>query len=491
LKNREMAETNEVKFYLNPIAQYYLAGSQLFKILIAGRGFGKSHLNGVDLADDVEKLPRAKTLFLGKTYTQIYTNTIMPITAALETLGYMRDIHYVIGKKPPKGFAHPYQKPERYENVMTFWNGYTVIMGSFDRPQLLRGGSNDGVKTDEALLIDKDKYDEVIIPTLRPSSVRLMGKPKMLHQHFTTSMPYGETGRWLFDYEEKAKREVRKYLFVEGTSWHNRKVIGDDTILRWKETMSPVRYQIEILNKRIFNLGNKFYKSLSEGHFYDEEANYDFIDGLGFDMNAKRDCRWDNDCLFDKAIDVSFDFGNFSCMWVAQEHGPFYKLINTFHTEDNEILDDIVERFCEYYAYKMNRVVNIYGDKMGKYKGGNTRYSQFQTVERILIKHGFRPNFQPSGDIDHLERHDFINQLLRHENKILPAILINRNKCSDAKIALETAGMIDGQKDKRSERHAIEQKHATHYTDALDYLLYPKFRYFQTGNLVIDRAGTR
>lgn len=480
-------------FYLNPIAQLYYQNEALFKVLVAGRGFGKSFVNGVDVADDLVKLPRAKTMFLGLTYTQIYTNVLLPITSALETLGYVRDIHYVIGKKPPKGFAHPYQKPERYENVFSFWNGYAVILASFDRPQLMRGGNNDGVKTDEALLIKKDVYDEVVIPTLRPSSIRLRDKPKMLHQHFTSSMPYGDKGRWLLDIEDKAKREPKKYAFYEGTSWHNRKVLGDETILRWKDSMSEVRYAIEVMNKRVFNIGNRFYKSLTDAHFYDEAGNYDWIDGLGFDLSSKRDCRWDADCLFDRPLEVSFDFGNFSCMWVGQEHGleHAYKLINTFHTEESEILDDVCERFCEYYKWKANRLVIVYGDKMGKYKGGNTRYTQFQTIEQILTKHGFRVHFEWSGDVDHIDRHEYINLLLRHTNQRLPSIHLNLAKCKDAKISLETTQMIDGKKDKRSERQAIEQKHATHYSDAFDYLIYPKFKALETQGLSIDRAGAR
>ncbi|WP_373399694.1 hypothetical protein V8V91_08555 [Algoriphagus halophilus] len=257
--------------------------------------------------------------------------------------------------------------------------------------------------------------------------------------------------------------------------------------------MSPIRYSIEVMNKRVFNLGNRFYKSLTEDHFYEDAGNYDYIDGLGLDPTIKRDCRFDLDCDFSQPMDLSFDFGNFTCMWVGQEHKleHTYKLINTFHTEDNEILDDVVEKFCEYYAPKLNRLVCIYGDKMGNYKGGNTRWTQFETIERILLKHGFRVHFEYSGDVDHLDRHDYINQLLRQENKRLPSIEFNKANCKDAKIALETTQMIDGKKDKRPERQNIEQKHAPHYGDALDYLLYPKFKGLEKGSMDHDRAGAR
>lgn len=486
-------ETKKRDFYLNPIAQLYLLSEASVKALVAGRGFGKSFVNGLDIADDLVKIPRARTVFLGLTYTQIYTNVLLPLTSALESLKYVRDVHFVIGKKPPKGFVNPYQKPERYENVMTFWNGYTVIFASFDRPQLIRGASNDGVKADESLLINKDKYDEVVIPTLRPSSIRLRDKPKMLHQHFTSSMPFGDKGRWLLDIEEKAKREPKKYGFFEGTSWHNRKVLGDETILRWKESMSPLRYSIEVMNKRVFNVGNRFYKSLTDDHFYEEAANYDYIDGLGFDLSQKRDCRWDDDCQFGEPLEVSFDFGNFTCMWVAQEDklDHAYNLINTFHTEEDEILEDVCEKFCEYYQWKANRLVIVYGDKMGQYKGGNTRYSQFETIERILSKHGFRVYNEWVGDVDHLDRHEYINKCLRNDNPRLPSIQFNLAKCKDAKISLETTQMIDGKKDKRPERQAIEQKHAPHYSDAFDYLIWPKFKSLETSQIPVERAGAR
>ena len=482
-------EQDKREFYLNPIAQLYLLADQLIKVLMAGRGFGKSFVNGVDVSDDVVKLPRAKGIFLGLTFTQIYTNTLLPITLALQSLGYYRDVHYVIGKRPPRHFTTPHQKPERYENTISFWNGYTINLASFDRPQLIRGGSNDFVKVDEALLIKKEMYDEVVIPTLRPSSIRLAGKKKMLHQHFTTSMPFGDKGQWLFEIEEKAKKEPKDYFFIEGTSWHNRKVLGDDTIRRWKDSMTPIRYDIEVMNRRVRNFGDRFYKSLTDEHYYEEDANYDFIDGLEYDLSATRDSRWDADCRPDKALDLSFDFGNFTCMWVGQEHPGEYKLINAFHTEDDMILEDVVEKFCTYYRHKLNRVVNVFGDKMGKYKGGNTRFAQFDTVKKILEKNGWRVSFQWSGDISHLDRHDFINALFRHEDKLLPTISFNKTKCKDAIIALETTNMIDDKKDKRPERQRIEQKHAPHYGDALDYLLYPKFFWYKNASLPRERVG--
>jgi hypothetical protein len=105
--------------------------------------------------------------------------------------GYKEGIDYVIGKKPPAYFDKPYQQPDRFDNVITWWNGTTIILGSMDRPQLLRGGNNDWLIADEALLIKKDSYDQIIATSIRGSHPLLKGKKGHLSEEFTSSMPYG------------------------------------------------------------------------------------------------------------------------------------------------------------------------------------------------------------------------------------------------------------------------------------------------------------
>src|SRR5690349_15735675 len=100
---------HKVDKILNPVQQLFLAAMQLFRVLIAGRGFGKSFGNGIIIAMMVEALPRSKGLFLGVTYTQILTNTLLPMKSAWEQyFGYIDGIHYVIGRKPPEHFKKPY-----------------------------------------------------------------------------------------------------------------------------------------------------------------------------------------------------------------------------------------------------------------------------------------------------------------------------------------------------------------------------------------------
>lgn len=457
---------------------------QRVKVGNLGRGAGKSHGNGCDIAQDLKPLARGKGLFLGLTYSQILSNTLLPICSALEMYGYYRDIHYVIGKRPPSHFVTPYQKPERYENIMTFWNGYTISLASFDRPQLLRGGSNDFVKVDEALLVKKERYDEVIVPTLRPSHIMLKDRPRMLHEHFMTSMPYGTLGDWLFEIEEKAKVMPDKFFYIEGNSWDNVEILGEETILNWKSSMTKIRYEIEVLGKRIRNVGDLFYPNLRDQHFYDFSDNEDFLDSFEYDLTKIKeftdnpDSRMDIDINSERPLDLSFDFGTFSCVWVGQQRGDYYNLVNSFFVKSPDTVNELVDKFCKYYQYHRNKVVMVYGDKGGKRRDERSYENTFQMIQKRFRENGWRMIKKKTADIAHWDRHIFINEVFE-ENPLnrQPKIRINRQKNKDGIISLQSAGMTqDRQKDKSSERKAIAQEHATHFSDAFDYLIYHKFK---------------
>lgn len=475
-----MKTVEKKELYLNPIARLYLKAENSTKVLIAGRGFGKSFINGISVLQKVESMPKSRGIFLGLTYTQILTNTMLPMKSAWEWFGYEENVHYVIGKLPPKHFERAFMPPDIYKNVISFWNGTILILASFDRPQLLRGGSNDWVTVDEAFLINKERYDQVIIPTLRSSHTSLKKKPGHLREEFTSSMPYGPMGQWLLDMETKSKKPENDIFYIEGTSWHNRKILGDAVLKKWFRTMSPVTYAIEVMNKRVKAFGNLFYPSLRESHWYSESYNYDHIDKLGFDLNKdKKDSRWDLDCDPDLPINISHDWGAFNSITIDQYRKDLneVRFINVMYVEHPEILDDLAKKFCEYYKHHRNKTVFQWGDKSGRKREGNAKMSNFAQFRVILKKHGWRVIMKKVGDVTHLDRHNFINRLHREEeHPRLPRVRHNLNNCKDLKIALESTPMRGDKKDKRSENNpAIKQQHATHLTDAYDYRLYHGF----------------
>lgn len=488
-----MKEIKSVKkhFYLNPIALLFLMATQTIKILIAGRGFGKSFIIGVAIMIKVRTLPRSRGLLIGPTYTQLLTNILLPMKSAWEWFGYKewdgKDGDYVIGKRPPDHWESPYQKPDRYDNVISWFNGTNVIMASMDRPNLIRGGSYDWSKADEGLLIKQDRYQQIIVPTIRGSHMLLQDKPGHLSQEIYSSMPYGSLGGWLLEKQVEAQNPINDTFYIEGTSWHNRKILTDKVLKLWKRNMSKTSYQIEVMNMRVRQFGDLFYPALKDRHWYDHSFNYEgHIDALGTDPDKlKPDCRWDLDYDPKKPINISHDFGAFNCIMIDQEwdKDPWYndqatvRVINFMFTSHPEILQDLAKKFCDYYQYAEKKVIYQWGDKSGNKNEANSRMSYFEEFANILERNGWQVIAMQRGDAPHLARHKFIIDMHQEEDPRLPIIRYNTNNCKDLRIALESAGMISDKKDKRSERNRlIKQEHATHGTDAHDYRLWWGYR---------------
>jgi hypothetical protein len=478
------------QFYLNPIAMLFLMATQMIKILIAGRGFGKSFLIGVSIMLKVRNLPKSRGLLIGATYTQILTNILLPMKNAWATFGYRewdgKDGDYIVGKRPPVHWDEPYQKPDRYENVITWWNGTTIVLGSMDRPQLIRGGNYDWSKADEGLLIKKDQYEQIIIPTIRGSHIIFQGKPGHLSQEIYSSMPYGTLGSWLLDKKIEAENPENDTFYIEGTSWHNRVILTDKVLKMWKRTMSKIIYMIEVMNMRVRQFGDVFYPSLKDKHWYTDTFNYAHIDSLGTDPDKlKPDCRWDKDFDPKKPITITHDFGAFNCILVDQEYekDPWFhdqwtvRFLNYLFASHPETLQDLAMKFCKYYKYTENKTVYQYGDKSGNKAEANSKYTYFEEFAKILEANGFRVIMMPIGDVGHLARHQFIIEMHREEDPRLPVIRYNMNNCKDLRIALESTPMKADKKDKGSEKNKkISQQHATHPTDAHDYRLWWGFK---------------
>lgn len=502
-----MEKEGKLKRYLNPVAQLHLISQAPYKTLIAGRGFSKSFTNGLKQAQKVALMPRSVGLFNSPTYQMIYTKTLIPMKAAWEQhMGYIEDVHYVVGKTPPKYFDKPYHKPHRYENVVTFWNGRTIVFGSFDRPALISGGSYDDVDTDEAYLISKDDYDNFVIPTVRGTHKSFSDCPVHLQQSFTSSMPYRNQGDWLLDYYHKSKESPVMYSFhgwepnakvQKGSTWMNVLGLpnGRKAIEQMVAEMDEHSVKVMIDNQQLTSFGNIFYPGLSSKHFYTPKANEKIISLPITALNFKRDASFDignDDYDPTKAINISHDFGKFNCITIDQEHPKEVRFINTMWTlndgQNPKDLDDLADRFCEYYVGHKNKIAYQWGDKSGNNAQANHKLNYFEQFAERLRDKGWRVIRKKTGDVEHIERFRFISKLHKEEDQRLPRVRHNSNLCSDLRISLEAAQMLGDKKDKRSELNpSIKQQHATHLSDAYDYRLYHAFisREKGTGDILL------
>ncbi len=120
----------------------------------------------------------------------------------------------------------------------------------------------------------EDQYTQIVSPTIRGSHPLLHGKVGHLAEEFTSSMPYGSLGEWLLKKEKDADNPINDTFYIEGTSWDNVEILSEKVLKKWKRTMPPIIYQIEVMNKRIRQFGSQFYPSLTDKHFYTDSYEY-------------------------------------------------------------------------------------------------------------------------------------------------------------------------------------------------------------------------
>jgi hypothetical protein len=476
----------KINRYLNPVATLHLINNAIYNVLIAARGFSKSFTNGLKQARKVELMPRSLGLFTSPTYSMIYSKTLIPMKAAWDQhMGYIEGIHYVVGKAPLKHFDKPYHRPHRYENVVTFWNGRSIVFGSFDRPALISGGSYDDADNDECYLIDKEDYDNYVIPTMRGTHPSFRKCELHLRQTFTSSMPFRGQGDWLLDFYAKAKANPEMYGFIGwepnakiqlGSIWMNVEVLGKQAILSQLAEMNETSARVMLLNEKVSNWGNLFYPVLGKKHWYTPKASdIIIVKSLNLVAAAVRDASWDegsDDYNPDKPLNISHDWGVFNCITIDQEYHKEVRFINAMHVHNPKILTDLADEFADYYRMHRCRVVYQYGDRAGTNKQANAKRNYFDQFADRLRDKGWRVVRKTTGHVEHLDRHLFINKLHAEEDARLPVIRYN-SKLSDFRIALESTGMKDSKKDKSSESNpSIKPEHSTHYTDAHDYRLY-------------------
>jgi hypothetical protein len=337
---------------------------------IHGRGTGKSYIIGWEMNRMVRKMPRSVTSITGRTYGQIYTRTLPSSLKFLEKIGFEKDKDYVIGRKPPRGWKDPYEKITRYDNFISFSNGTGFLMLSHEREGSSRGPNIDREIVDEALTLNKERYDQEVSPANRGNEEYFrIRSPLPVTQHhgfrYVSSMPFAQDQRWLLDYgnyylqeagiplfdtwnriikmqlqlieagkhEDTAlfrdvwneivrlKKQIIPFisksgvLFTLANALDNIENLGFSYLLREYDKQSLLTFMIEILNWIVDKVKDCYYHINPQIHVYYDAWNNDYIRGMAeyYGWEAGRlespDCRFDLDCDPSGPLELSPDWG--------------------------------------------------------------------------------------------------------------------------------------------------------------------------------------
>ncbi len=482
LKSLKM-EIKEAPYYNEP--QFVIKTcNRRHKMLIGGRGVGKTTIIADQVIECLKLMPRGKISFNGLTYFHIRTKSLPPIIDHWERRGLYRNIHYFIGSKAPKkfGWDEPFQPPLDYMNCIHFFNGFAIEFNSFDRPEMARSGSYDYMIFDEAPKLKKSAIDSDVLPANRGNNDRF-GRVRFHHGTlWLGSQPLNSDEDWVFEYEKLMDQYPRDYLFFEASAYENIHILGEQYFKDLQRMLPPAVFDLEVKNIRRKRNINGFYPNLSASrHGYTNSYDYGFIDTVqsGKTIDLFQDCRNDADCYKYEPLYVSFDFGSTqNCMVVAQWHKDIrrFPIIKNFFVE-NETLSVCVKKFIDYYEPHKEKTVYIYGGSDGKkLNNAASRQTYFDDVISQLSKAGWNCDLKAElHEIPHMDKFQFWHKFLSGAFTNVPEFKINMNNASETFFSMDNAPIYPDEfrKDKRSERKTDQPRwKATDLSDAVDNLFY-------------------
>jgi hypothetical protein len=374
----------EEEIYINPAQLAFWLQPARTKYAIFSRGTGKSFICGAEIDENVRLMPRGITTVSQATFGQALTKTLPSAFKMLEMLGYRRydtKTHtgdYVVCRQPPEGWYRPYEQVLSFDRCISFSNGHCLYLLTQEGASS-RGPNADYNITDEALTIDKTKFDQEVAPTNRGNEHifgRLSEHPLFKHHGntFLSSPPYEPAQRWLLEpaeyYEtergihiidtwnrivrlqlqlveatvasdrrlfvelwnetQRLRRTITPFvskdgtLFVLGSIFDNLRNVGMQYIVREYRLMDKFSFMVEILNFLVDKIDHCYYQ-LDDRHKYYYATNNtfirDFAENTDFDWSklAATDSRMDADCNPNEPIEICCDWNSSaSFMEVAQ-----------------------------------------------------------------------------------------------------------------------------------------------------------------------------
>jgi len=486
--------------------------------IIASRGFGKSE--GIDapwLIKNVFSMPRSAGALLSPTYGKLLRNTLPAIFHALYRLGYKRDIHYFVGRRPPRAmnFNTPYIDPFNYDYVISWFNGSIQHLISFDRPMSANSMSLDYIGGFEAKFLDFQKIKNEVLPANRGNMNYYANCPHHHGQLYTTDMPTSKAGQWIFEKEKemdpelirviklmqqeiaflqvkktnpkrlkKLKAEINAFrkhatFYAEYSVFDNIDVLGLDFVKDMARDLPPLIFQTAILNLKIRKIPNGFYASLDANlHYYTSYNNHQ-LEKYDYDLKqiSQANCLKDGDLNPEYPLCIANDYNaSINSMVTGQRIEGQARTVNSLFVKTPRKLKDCVESWCDYYAYHSNKDVVYFYDSTAVFDTPLDSESFADVVIHVLSNRGFQVTPVYIGKpVKHTIKHQWFDRGFKGDPEYLFP-LFNEDNNEYLLIAMDQTGIKVGrngfEKDKDPEKKEdaadSPDEYKTHITDAWD-----------------------
>lgn len=495
-----------MKQYFNDPQQEVMYTGAKDTVVVGGRGIGKGLIHAAWNLRNMQRMPGSITGFVGANCKRVLTNTLPSMLIHWQNWGFRRDLHWCIGKRPPKswGWGEPLFEPENWENILSLYNGSIGYIISQDRSGTSNSHSYDALDIDEAKFINFEQLKDETLPANR-------GNKQYFGQHFfhhskliSSDMPVTKKGSWFLDYEKKCDPELieiiqgtifeiwktkgkikalqesgeeipaylRSYLrtlsrdlcrmrsvavmYKEYSSIWNMQVLGEKWVNDMKRDLPPLTFQTSILCKRIGISRDGFYSSMRPHHLY-AATNFSYLDSLEYQFDKLKDATSlaDADIEVNMPICIAFDYNaNINWLIAGQPQDSKLKVLKSFFVKYERKIPELIDDFCKYYRHHKRRKVVFYYDSTAL--GSN--YAVNDQDFRWVITHEFKKRGWEVQEVyvgkpmNHIEKYLLINRMLAGQANLMP--MINEQNNEDLIISIQTAGVYNGGKDKRGEKLA-------------------------------------
>lgn len=470
----------------------FILCTQKIKILEWGRGTGKSTILGRHICDCVVQMPRSSGVLVAETYAQILTRTLPSTIAGLEQHGLIKDLHFFVGKRPPKSWnwPNPYEPPLDYKRCIIFWNGTVLNFVSQDGSSTSgRGMNNDWVVGDEAVRLNKEKFDTEVVLTLRGNKTRIAHYPDSSWKYFgdcplfhtivlASSTPTTAAGRWFLEFEEEALLHPDKVAFIRASAEVNRANLEDDYFENARKILPDFLYDAEVLNKRMTRIDDGFYPSLDEAIHTYNKYNYNYYTD---ELSGTPTCKGDDDVDPDQALIAGIDWGSrINCMVTFQNLSDVeLRVLKSIYVLYPQIIDDLIDKWADYYEPHKNKTLYLYYDPTGNNRVANSRRTFAEQARDRLTKRGWTVILMTGSNhnVLHQDKYKLCIDVFKNEDKKYPDVRFNKANTQELWISMTNAPAKIGRneeikKDKKSESSkTTDQQHATHFSDAFDVVL--------------------
>ena len=420
-------------------------------VIVAGRRTGKTYGCAAPFVlRNAQRMPGSTGGIVVPTFKHGLTNTLPGLFNGLKRLGWRENIHYVVGRKPPKQFKEAIIEPREYEHVVSFYNGSRAVLISQDRPGTANSLTLDWLLIDEAKFIDFQQLKDEAFPANGGTKL-YFGRHSFHHSVMILSdMPQSQKGSWFLHYREQMDKNVIAAIetllidikemkaqlaaiqerernqererparadsdtliarirakdrmlnrlrsvavyYAEWSTIENIDVVGEEYIRQMKRDLTPLTFQTSILSQRIGQDLAGFYNSMTARHTY-HASNFEYLDSLGYFRSEAEYRRLinsnaDADLRPNEPVCIGMDY-NANINWIVAGQPDWdnrrLNVLKSFFVKYDRKLPELVNDFCDYYDRHLNKTVIFYYDSTAV---GNN-YAVSRKDFRYTIQETFR-----------------------------------------------------------------------------------------------------